>query len=300
MGIEPITLVLGGMGVKGVASIGILRALNTQNIKIKKIYAAGASALVAGYFAMARNPDELADRFVNFFDSNDKSLWGLEQMSGLFQLQRRRITDSFAYFLQERLYCRANMKRLSILTWDIVEPLIYEVFGNADFSDLKIPLAISTIDLNAKRLCLIDSGKLSDAMKAGIAFPGLFPPVILDKQHLVSSTLCCELPLEGVIKADAPVLAVDFPTILTHQRPRTLLEIISRTAEIRSKAIKDRLLEKADYVIRLDIMNRYRWGSYRRIPHMIQHAAEHTERQLALIPELQSTNRTPPGNRMNK
>jgi NTE family protein len=290
---EPITLVLGGMGVKGVASIGILEALDSQKIKIKKIYAAGASALVAGYYAMGKNPEELTDRFVNFFDSNDKLLWGLEQMSGLFQMQRRRITDSFAYFLQQRLYCRANVKRLSILTWDIVEPLIYEVFGNADFSDLKIALAISTIDLDAEKIFMIESGKLTDSMKAGIAFPGLFSPVNHNGHKLVSSTICCELPLETITRADPPVLAVDFPVILSHERPTDMLEIIARTTEIRSHAIKDRLLKKVDYVITLERMNRFRWGSYRQIPLMIRYAREQTKRKLSLIEEFQLTRRIP-------
>ena len=287
MGTKAVTLVLGGLGVKGVASIGILQALHTHNIEVKQIYAAGASALVAGYYAMGRSPDELTDLFVQFFDSNHNALWGMEQISGLFQTQRRRIVDSFGYFLRERLYCRANLKRVSILDWNIVEPLISVVFGSATFSDLKIPLSITTVDLDAKKLFIIDHGKLSAAMKAGIAFPGLFPPVNFGGRRLVSSTLCCELPLEAVTKADSPVLAIDFPTALTHQRPNNLLEIITRTTEIRSNAIKNRLLEKADHVIRLEKMNRYRWGSYRQIPSMIQHAREETARQLALIPEFQ-------------
>ncbi|HEX9896581.1 MAG TPA: patatin-like phospholipase family protein [Dehalococcoidales bacterium] len=290
---KPVTLVLGGMGVKGVASIGILQALRTHNIEVKKIYAAGASALVAGQYAMGKSPDELTDLFVDFFDSNHNALWGMEQISELFQTQRRRIVDSFGYFLRERLYCRSNLRRVSILTWDIIEPLILDVFGETTFSDLEIPLAISTIDLDEKGLFIIDSGKLSNAMKAGIAFPGLFPPVSFGERRLVSSTLCCELPLEAITKADSPVLVFDFPTILTHQQPANLLEIIARTTEIRSHAIKSRLLEKADYVITLERMNRYRWGSYRRIPQMIRHAREETARQLALIPELQNRNRSP-------
>lgn len=297
---EPLTLILGGMGVKGVASIGILQTIDTRNIKLKKIYASGVSALVAGYYAMGRSPDELTDRFVNFFDSNDKSLWGLEQISGLFQKQRRRITDSFAYFLQERLYCRANIKRISILTWDIVEPLIYEVFRDYTFSDLKVPVAVSTVDLMTKQIFIIDSGKLVDGMKASIAFPGLFPPVDLGKHRLVSSTIFCELPLEKITRADSPSLAVDFPTILSNQRPNDLLEIIARTTEIRSNAIKIRLLEKIDYVIRLERMYRFRWGSYRQIPQMIQLAREQTDQQLALIQELQSAHQNFTLTRMNR
>ena len=283
MDIKPVTLVLGGVGIKGVASIGILQALHDHDIKVKKIYAAGASALVAGYYAMGKDPSDLKELFVQFFTGNHKALWGLEQISGLFQTQRRRIVDSFGYFLRERLYCRANMTRISLLGWEVVDSLISGVYGDTTFYSLKIPVSISTVDLNAKRLFLIEEGRLSEAMKAGIAFPGLFPPADFGGRRLVSSTLCCELPLDTIRHSDSPVITVDFPTLITRKPPRSLLEIISRTTEIRSNVIKTRLLEKVDYVVRLESINRYRWGNYHQIPDMILHTRQETYSQLALI-----------------
>ena len=44
---KPITLVLGGTGVKGVANIGVLQSLHNHGIKIKKIIAAGISAPIS-------------------------------------------------------------------------------------------------------------------------------------------------------------------------------------------------------------------------------------------------------------
>ena len=38
---KPITLVLGGTGIKGIANIGVLQSLHNHGIKIKKIIAAG-------------------------------------------------------------------------------------------------------------------------------------------------------------------------------------------------------------------------------------------------------------------
>ena len=52
---KSVTLILGGIGVKGVASIGILQSLQERNLKIKKIIAAGISSLVSAQFALGRD-----------------------------------------------------------------------------------------------------------------------------------------------------------------------------------------------------------------------------------------------------
>jgi NTE family protein len=281
-----VTLVLGGIGVKGIANIGVFEALSNHDVKVKKIIAAGTSAMVAVQYALRKRPEELIGLLVNFFENNHRFLWGLEQMSGLFQTRKRRIVDSIDYFLRERLYCRANFSRMSVLSWDMADPLLFELFGNKTFADLEIPVALSTIDVNNKNLVLIESGKLIDAIKASIAYSGLFPPVHFDGRELESSTPYCELPLHAVGKEDTPVLAIDFPGAHLHPYPRTLLEIISRVSEIRNQAIKTRLLIDIDYVIKLENLRLYRWGNYRKIPGMVRRAKEDTLRQLVTLLDL--------------
>ncbi len=278
-----VTLVLGGIGVKGIANIGVFQALSNHNVKVKKIIAAGTSAMVAVQYALKNQPDELIRLLVNFFENNHRFLWGLEQMSGLFQASKRRIVDSIDYFLRERLYCRANFSRISVLSWDMIDPLLFELFGNKTFADMEIPVALSTIDVNNKNLVLIERGNLINAIKASIAYSGLFPPVHFDGRELESSTPYCELPLHALGKEDTPVLAIDFPKAHLHRSPHTLLEIISRVSEIRNQAIKTRLLQDVDYIIQLNNLNLYRWGSYRRVPEMIRRAKEDTLRQLVVL-----------------
>ncbi len=278
-----VTLVLGGIGVKGIANIGVFEALSNHDVEVKKIIAAGTSALAAVQYALKNQPDELIRLLVNFFENNHRFLWGMEQMSGLFQTRKRRIVDSIDYFLRERLYCRANFSRMSVLSWDMVDPLLFELFGNKTFADMEIPVALSTIDVNNKNLVLIESGNLIDAIKASIAYSGLFPPVHFNGRELESSTPYCELPLHAVGEEDAPVLAIDFPKAHLHNYPHTILEIISRVSEIRNEAIKTRLLQDVDYIIQLNNLSLYRWGSYRRIPVMIRRAKEDTLRQLVVL-----------------
>jgi len=287
---------MGGLGVKGVASIGVLQSLHDHGVPIKRMVVAGAAALVAGQYALGRRLDGLTDAFVHFFEENRRVLWGLESLSGLFNSARRRGLESFSYFLHERLFCRANMSRISVLGWDVVEPLLDRFFEETTFRDLDIPISVSTVDLKTRKLYFIEEGSLKQAMKAAIAFPGLFPPVEYGERLLVSSTLCCELPIEALARDAAPVVAVNFPSVVPRERPRSLLEIIALTTEVRSNFIKEALLqEKADHVFRLEGMGRYRWGSYRRIAAMVEQARRETDRQLEQMSEFRRRNRLTKG-----
>ena len=274
---EPITLVLGGTGVKGIASIGVLQSLHSHGIKIKKIIAAGISAPISAQFALEKGPDTLIYEFTRFFKDNYNSLWGLEQHSGLLQGRRLRVGDSFSYFLRERTYCQANFQNNSVLSWQILDPQITKIFGENTFSDLKIPLAVSVIDLKQGKNILVHEGKLYDCMKASMAFPGILPPVSVGEMELVSSTIYCDLPLDNITRNDAPVLTVDLPLPFVGSNPRTLLEIISIVDDISSRAIKEKLLANTDYLFRLEGMEKFRWGDYHQIPDIVEQALIETD-----------------------
>lgn len=269
--------------MKGVAAIGALQSLQSHKVPVKRIIASGLSGYVAAHYALGRELTHLVDEIQTFFTRNNRYLWGVEQMTGIFQKERRRMVGSFQYFLHERLFCRQNLKRLSVLDWSTFEPQIRQAFGEATFADLKIPLAISAIDLMKRRLVTIDSGPLAPAIKAGLAFPGLFPPVVINGHQLVSSTQCCDVPMEGVTERDSPSVAIDFLDVPSRQRPGSLLEIIARTGEVRNAAIKERLAANIDYLFCLEGMSRFRWGSYSHIPQMVVLARKETDRHLSHV-----------------
>ena len=151
---------------------------------------------------------------------------------------RRPLAGSFSYFLRERTYCQANFLNAGVLSWELIEPQIAQLFGNYSFSDLNVSLAVSVIDLKQGKNILVQTGKLNDCLKASMAFPGILPPVPVGDMELVSSTIFCDLPLDNIEKNDAPVLAVDMPIPFIGDNPRTLLEVISIVDDISSRAIK--------------------------------------------------------------
>jgi len=279
MSVEPegITLVLGGLGVRGAANIGVLQILREQRVKIKKIVATGISSIIGAHFARGGDLEELTERFVHFFTENHRYLWGLERLGGLPPSRGRWLVGSLSYFLRESLFCKVNLKRPSLLPWELVEGNLKELFGNATSSELEIPLAISAIDLARGEEVLLERGRLVELVQAGIAFPGLFPPVRIAGREFSSSILYCELPLEGLGEEDRPIVAVDIPGRRSSTRPRSLLEIIAQVDELRRAALKRRLLTKADRVFCLEGLRRFPWGNYRRIPALISRARGEAE-----------------------
>ena len=281
-----ITLVLGGIGVKGVANVGTLQALLKNKTKIKRIVAAGLSAVAAAQFALGRDLNLLTDHLVRFFTEHQRQLWGLERFSGITRSHRRRVVESFSYFLRERLFCKANFTRLSILSWDLIEGELQEFFGNATFSDLRVPLAISAIDLKRGTEVLLEGGSLVDRLKAGVAFPGLFPPVRIEYQELVSSTLYCELPLGRLGEMDRPIVAIDIPSRVSLQNPKSIIDSLACVDELRSLAIKQILLTKADRVFCLEGLREFKWASYEKIPQLISQAYQEMDNLLCPCSDL--------------
>ena len=280
---SPITLVLGGTGIKGIANIGVLQSLHNHGIKIKKIIAAGISAPISIQFALEDNPDILTEEFTRFFVGNYRSLWGLEQLTGLLKSPRHSIVGDFSYFLRERTYCHANLQNTSVLSWELVEPLITGIYRDKTFADLKIPVAVSAIDLKQGESILVEAGKLSESIKASMAFPGILPPVSMGNMELVSSTIFCELPLGNISKKDAPVLTIDLPSVFSGSNLRTLLEIIALVDDIRCRAIKEKLLTNTDYLFRFSGMERFRWGNYHQIPEIVTQARNETDKLLKTV-----------------
>jgi NTE family protein len=276
---KSVTLVLGGIGAGGTASIGVLQSLREHKIKVKRIVASGISSLIAAQFALGRDPQILTEYFVQFFAKYQQKLWGLAQLEGFRAHQTNRALTNFSYFVRGVSFFRDNFNKISTIPWESLQPDLNAVFGNIQSADLKLPLAISVIDLSLNQEVLIEQANLMETLKAGIAFPGLFPPVTIDGHDLISSTLYCELPLAQLKKAWRPFLAVDIPSIRGAVPPRSAVEILAEIDQMRRLAIKIKLLGNVDRVFKLESISHLR-ENYAQIPSLVELAYLNTNQLL--------------------
>lgn len=279
-----VTLALGGIGLRGIANIGVLRACVDMGLRINGLRVTGVSSVVAARFALERDLEALIPLFVAFFREHRRELWGLEAYGGLVPDRRLEAARSVAYFLRESLFCRANLSRMSVFPWSAVEPALVELFGDAGTEDLSLPLAVGAVDIVAGReVVLREAERVVDLLKVGLALPGLFPPVELSGRTYVNSALFQEVPLGELVETERPVFLFVARRRKRIAMPRSLLEVLARADELRERALSEASLVEADAVVKLDVLGRASWASLSGIEAMVEAAYRETKRALSQL-----------------
>lgn len=170
-----ITLALGGGGAKGNAHIGVLRKLEREGFRVRAIAGTSFGGLVAALYAAGKGPDEIE----TLFHSVD----------------------------QARLYGHLSGEGPSLLGLAGATKWAENVFGALTFKELRIPCALTGVDLNAAREVILDEGSVKEAVLATIAVPGIFPSRRLHPWDLVDGGTLDPVPV-SVARSLAPKLPV--------------------------------------------------------------------------------------------
>ena len=204
-----ITLALGGGGAKGNSHIGVIRRLEKEGYIIRSVAGTSFGGIVAIFYAAGYSPDEIQ----KIFEDVD----------------------------QGRLYGRDPEDGPSLLGISGVRKLLNHVVGGKTFDDLRIPCAVTAVDVKSGDEVIISKGSLVDALLSTTALPGIFPVQRMNGWELVDGgvlnpvpvsvarMLSPNLPVVAVILNDpmdkpVPTYTIPMPQIL----PRSIVERISR------------------------------------------------------------------------
>jgi NTE family protein len=139
------------------------------------------------------------------------------------------------------LYGRRPGDGPSLLGLGGVSQWLDEVLGERTFDNLKLPCALTAVDLKCGCEVILSEGRVKDAVLATIALPGIFPPFMLNDWELVDGgvldpvpvalarTLAPKLPVVAVVLTSpvgepARTWTMPVPSIV----PRMLMDRISR------------------------------------------------------------------------
>ena len=158
-----ITLALGGGGIRGVAHIGVLRALERHGFTVKAIAGTSAGGLIGALYAAGKTPDELQAVVTNLD--------------------------------QKKLFTRDNKHDPSLLGIAGLVQLLTELLGERSFSDLTLPFACTAVDTLSGREVILHHGSVLQAVTATVAVPGVFPPVRIDGFTLIDGGVLDSVPV---------------------------------------------------------------------------------------------------------
>ena len=174
-----ISLVLGGGGARGLAHIGVIHYLEEVGFQIKYLSGTSMGALIGGIYAAGK------------LDVYEK--WVCE-------LDKRHVVRLLDW----------SFNRGAIFKGEKIIGVLKELVGDRNIEDLPIGFTAVATDLNTEREVWFNHGSLFDAIKASIAIPMVFEPVISGKRLLVDGSLVNPVPIAPTLNHDTDItIAVD-------------------------------------------------------------------------------------------
>src|SRR2546423_3790822 len=234
-------LALSGGAARGVAHVGVLRALEEHHIPIDAIAGASAGSLIGGSYAAGLPVSQLAE------------------MAGKF---RWRHTSRFS-FSRLGLQSNANMEKFLRARLPVTR-----------FEELKLPFAAIAMDLmKGTPIVFRDRGDLPFAIRASACIPALYTPIRdSEGRMLVDGGLIANLPITYVRDLGADlVIAVDvnFDGIRFFGEPRTAVGVLAHTFVAVERIVSNQNRAEADVLITPKV-GHIRWDQTRRADELIQ------------------------------
>lgn len=193
-------LALSGGGARGMAHVGVLKALEEKNIPIDYIAGTSMGSIVGGLYATGMSPEDL-EWAIKSVDWNDALKPSAKRTLKDYQ-QRQEEKDYFADL--EIGITKDGAKSGTGLVGDHKVMLelqrLVGTFNEQDFNQFPIPFRAVTTDLNEGEPYVIDHGDLAMAMRASMAVPLVFGPVKHQNRMLVDGGMLNNLPVD-VVKA---------------------------------------------------------------------------------------------------
>ena len=225
-------LAMAGGGLKGLAYIGVFKALNEIGIKPEFLSGTSSGSIFATMYALGCTPDEMKEKALAYYRMITK-------------IKKTPILKAGLTYLTTVV-----AKIEGLIPGENIEELVKIVAKDKNInnmSDLDISYAIATVDTISTKECIFLSKKIKNpqknidyiynapiekATRASMSFPGVFTPCQYDKYNFIDGGTKDNLPVQALKDMGATkTLGISFK-IDDYEPKKDILGILLRTVDI--------------------------------------------------------------------
>lgn len=222
-----IGLVLSGGGVRGMAHLGVLKALDELGVEISAISGTSAGAIVGAFYSAGYKPEEILNiaKTQKFFGFSNL-LFG---KAGLFNMQA-------------------------------FESVYKNYFPHNSIEKLNIPMTITATDIVKGEIHYFSKGDLSKALLASSCVPLVFEPVKIENTIMMDGGILNNFPVEPLLSKCDLIIGVNVNAISQNFEQIHMKDMLDRSFHI---AMKGAIQEKVKYCnIFIEPENMSRFGMF--------------------------------------
>ena len=248
-----IGLALSGGGARGIAHLGVFKALDEAGIEISAISGTSAGAIAGALYANGYEPEEVLNIIIS---------------TRFFRLIRPAISKT------------------GIFKMSAAEAIYRKYLPHNDFAKLKIPLTVAATDLKQGKTVFFNSGDLIKSVMASSCIPVIFDPVEIDGEYYVDGGVLNNLPAEPLLDHCDFIIGVNTNKVSPDYNLRNFRDLLERVLLM---AINYNTYDRAKYCnVLLEPAEIHRHSAFdvQQAKSIFKIGYEHTKHALANDPNL--------------
>ena len=267
-------LVLAGGGAKGGAHVGVLKVLEKLHVPVDCIAGTSMGALVGGGYASGQSATEI-ETFINSIEW-EKVVGGAGRRA-LEPVEQKRLASEASTSLELGYRDGAVVTPVGLANSSSIDDLLRVYVAQSRlverFDKLPIPYRAVATDMISGDMVVLDHGDLANAMRASMAIPGAFSPVVGDGYILSDGGMVRNIPVDVARNTCADIVIVvnlvEPPP--TAQKLAQATQLLSRAMDVMFEANeKIQLNSLTERDIRIDVpMGDIATADFDRVPETI-------------------------------
>jgi NTE family protein len=243
---QKVGLVLSGGAAKGIAHVGVLKALEENEIPVDYIVGTSMGGIIGGCYAAGMSPDEIEEMIL----SDEFLRWvnGASETGFNYFYHKRDISPGFltvTLALDSTLNLQLNSSLASdvSLNFALTEKMAQaSAIAKENFDSLFVPLRVVTSDIFTQNEVVLSKGSLGEALRATQSVPFFYSPIRIDGKYLFDGGVYNNFPVDVAQRDFNPdvVIGVNVSTKIFEEYP------YENDEKLISKSLLFMLLDKSD------------------------------------------------------
>lgn len=214
-------LVLAGGGARGASFIGVLKCLEELDIPIDYVVGSSMGSIIGGIYALGYSPDEMAEIIASVqwkkyvgnhidrscYSTDMRERYGTQVINIPFNLRGVFKKGFIPTIISELPIAYVNNTEIE----NLFNELSQGYLDSISFDSLPVPFACVATDIVAGEEVILRSGSLPKAIRASMAIPGVFSPVVINGKLLYDGGLINIFPSDVLREMGADiVIGIEF------------------------------------------------------------------------------------------
>ncbi len=257
-----IGVTLSGGGAKGLAHIGILKAIDSAGLKVDYITGTSMGSIIGSLYAIGYSADtiEKISRTIDW----DLILSNQSTLRSLFMEEKDEYSkyDIELPWVNSKFNLSTGFLEAQEL-WLKLSELYFPVHNVKDFSRFTIPFRCIATDVGNGEAVVLKEGEIISAIRSSMAIPSVFTAMDYNGKKLVDGGISRNFPVKDVkeMGADYVIGSTVASGLLPPEKVRNIIQLLLQIAFFREAEDAKKEVPLCDIYIPFD-MSKYSMGSF--------------------------------------